>query len=463
MSTNRLLTCEDGFECSDEFKGDQLYQLIAVAIAVTLIPLILPSISNVLSSRVVAFQMGQKRPRHELPGPRAEFVDDGTNVWLMHADPPLVGIVPKTWLDTGLGVMLFILKTGFCVTYVVYLIYLPGGCSGPMGGCGTISCVSGTYVKEGYVFMQLTLTATPLLGVMATHRIYVDQRSMEDGRDLVRHIATFLFQCGMISCTLTALFPDKMTIDPVEDAYNKGKELQSMYDTFTWVHTFGIGVGVILSLIATFSFFLVRFVQATCCARSGRGGRWFIAPSCLAVRILHVGCVLGAVVSFACVKHSGYPADYCPRFVDKQACITGPVDKLPYHCNWTHANETRSLHGLKLDGLSTLQPKCVRSECPLYAYARSIVAEYAVLILSLTYVCTYGLTDLLYLNSNCLVRWSSIQRGSAGSPPRLSPTEVDPTAAPHRGRGGPVIDSPTTVQLAPQRSLGDPMLGGDRA
>lgn len=412
MSTKMPLTCdgEDGFKCSDHFTSDQLYLLITVAIAATLIPMILPWISNVLSSRVGTFQMGQKRPRHEVPKPHDDVCDDGSNIWVKHEDPPLVGIVPKMWLDTGLCVMLFILELGFCVTYVIFLKYLPGGCSGPMGGCGTISCVSGTYVKEGYVFMQMTLTVTPLLVFVAAHRIHADQRSLQDGRDWVRSVATCLLQCGMICCTLTGVFPDKHTIDPDEDAYNKAKVLQDMYDTFLLLHTFGIGVGVILSLVATFVFFIVRFVQATCYARSGRHGRrWFIAPSCLVVRTLHVGCALGAAVSFSLVSQSGYPIDYCPRFVDQQSCSTEPLDKLPYHCDWTEPSDTASLHGLKLRGLRPLPPKCVRSKCPLYAYALSIVAEYATLILSLTYVCTYGLTDLLYLNSDCLVRWSRIR------------------------------------------------------
>jgi len=116
---------------------------------------------------------------------------------------------------SGIGVMLFMLAAGFNAMFWFALSDTTGvwgGCNGPIGACGTISCIAGTYRVEMYVFMQVTLTLIPLLIVQQVGQTLL--QSSDDVCSLQRWCARLVITC-MVLVPLTGMFPAKYETDGV--------------------------------------------------------------------------------------------------------------------------------------------------------------------------------------------------------------------------------------------------------
>ena len=295
-------TCQTAGTCHTHLSGGQFGSLLLLTISASLLPAVLPAISGYLSVRFCQMQRMGSEGHHQ--------------------DPPLGFIFPRNWGTTGIGVLIFIVSVGFNCTFYLLLSAADEdgdfGCAGPLGACGTISCIAGTYLFQVYVFMHVTLTLIPLLVVryifqcvlalshacnpqsvmmshvslepgpvsalLATRRIVYGSPSNENKPDAVHRgrcchsctlhkVCAYIVSLSLVAVTMTGMFPAKYATSVEE---HEAPSSVALYRDLGYLHTVGILIGCVravpvcpnlipwlLSLLAILSS-LRQCVRVTC-------------------------------------------------------------------------------------------------------------------------------------------------------------------------------------------------------
>lgn len=353
--------------------------LLLVTISATFLPWVLPLISGEVSLKKPPRMFKQQSDKSPIP----------------HQDPPLSDGQPQEWASSGLGVILFVLSAGFHGGF--YILAISTGCSGPIGGCGTISCTAGTYLPEVYVFMQLNLTLIPVLYV---REVWQALKHDEPFCTTQRWLARILIY-GMVVVTLTGVFPARYATD-IHTATSSNSV--NRYQMYGILHTAGISIGCIIPVFCSFAFFMYNYLILV-----PKGGG-FYSPIGVCARIVHIIAIVGAFALYLSNGQDPNTLDYCSEQLDRDSCNSWmrdgqlcPLDETPqvdFMCGWEEFIYTDSQKKMLPPSALAQRGKCIRSECKLYANSFSIAAEYAALYLPLTYLISFALADIKYLHDD---------------------------------------------------------------
>jgi hypothetical protein len=298
--------------------------------------------------------------------------------------------------SSGLNVLLFILMCGFNVVFFVSISGYGESCSGPLGACGSISCVAGTYDTRLYVFMQVLLTLIPLLTVREVHAIFASHTSPTR---LLR-ACKFLITCSMLLTTMTGIFPELHVTDV--NSVDKDTAAESLYFK---IHSVGVGTGVVVPIVALFFAYFYSFVKAL------RSGSQVMSPVGLAVRVVFFLLFLGSLRVFLDNLTSADTLDYCSELVTEAECNAFPQNEgnpgecmfdgprwrqVHFNCAWKHPKHSNFTRTVLSETAPGWEGRCQRHECELYNNAFSICAEYAMLFIPVCYVVSFGLSDFKY-------------------------------------------------------------------
>lgn len=364
-------TCQEEGTCQEQLTSDEYWKLCLYGAASTVMPIAIPVLSRQLSARFCRMR-----------------IQDQDSVF---QDPAF-----DVLKSSGLNVLLFIWMCGFNVVFFVSISGYGYGCSGPLGACGSISCVAGTYETRLYVFMQVLLTLIPLLIVREVHAIFASHTSPTR---LLR-TCKYLITCSMLLTTMTGIFPEVHDTDVY--SVDDDNAANSVYFK---MHTVGAGTGIVVPIVALFFAFCYIFVKAL------RSGSQFISPVGLAVRIVFFLMFLGSLKIFLNNLASADTLDYCSELVTEAECNAFPQNdgnsgecvfegplwrQVHFNCVWRHPRHSRFTRAVLSQTAPGWEGRCQRHECELYRNAFSICAEYALLFVPLCYVVSFGLSDLKY-------------------------------------------------------------------
>ncbi|EOD19117.1 hypothetical protein EMIHUDRAFT_424861 [Emiliania huxleyi CCMP1516] len=270
------------------------------------------------------------------------------------------------------------------VPTVLMLLAAPAPCATGLGGCGSISCVCGSYYSQGYVFMfsTLLLLAYSLLCEVAR----IDGSTMR-GRRLRLAMAA-----GSLGTLLTAVFPEHLE-------RGDGNYAAAFTAAYT-LHQLGLAAACLLSVAAP-----AVALWAEARRPTGSGGRALL-PSPLETRgrTLHLTAAAVASAAFLLLRGTADVSDYCAPLTRPAECDAWP--SLPPHA-CRHVSRPRhytcafSNSSLSADDLLLMPPgyvakhagECRKARCTLFRNVRSIAAEFAALLLLCTYVVSHGLPD----------------------------------------------------------------------
>ena len=290
-------------------------------------------------------------------------------------------------VSNGMLVVLASLALGFTPTFYL-LLASRYPCATGLGGCGSISCVCGNYLTQGYAWMITTLFG----GVVCVLR----EAAALDGPSRAA--------CATGACMvlLTAIFPEKFSVDPTAP--------ETMFYDGYLLHVLGLGGCTTLLVLVPFT--------RVCLATS------FMAPPsrCRALlpRTIHVGALVvygGAFLHFR--PHGPDISDYCAPIRTEGACAAWP--SLPpvtcselahtrgsraapvparYTCTFINASLTRPEQLLyPPEYVAQHGGACKKARCRLVENSRSISLEFGMLFLVGAYITSYTRVDLAWAAS----------------------------------------------------------------
>ena len=315
-------------------------------------------------------------------------------------DPPMflcgVGLLP---LECGLSGLLTVIWVMCLAVVVVFFMMLNSAhpCSTGLGECRTISCMCGNVLPEGYVFMFCSLMITSLILVQRIARMYHHMRRQHK-------ILKAVLIAGALLLTLTGIFPER---------YDQNNEpLIPLYA----LHLFGVYGACLLLLCVPFGWFANHWVKhrhelplSSLLVRS----TYFVAVVCFGTALYVYGSDVIDQVSDYCsaitseAECSAWPTMTPGECADALACVSNTSVGVPkgapaacdgfvqpnFGCTWSPTELNNWTRIVAPDSYKQARA-CVRTSCPLYAYARGVALEFAVLLLTLCYVATFGLHDV---------------------------------------------------------------------
>ena len=320
-------------------------------------------------------------------------------------DPPMflcgIGCLP---LDCGLsGLLTVIAAFGFAFATMFYaMLNSTRPCTTPLGACRTISCACGNLLTQGYIFMFALLVLTATILVQRFSRMTQHHRIQH------RTIKPIMV-VGSLLLTLTGIFPEK---------YDANGEMTGIYAGMYNLHLLGVfGSGVCLLWVPYFWFLEHWWTHRR---RSGEEvplrsiltrSVYFVATLvfalCFAVgtsdRTIH-----DSTVQYCTMLDTKESCDAWPSLTPAdcevaQSCLNGTDDsavcdgaKQPnFSCSWEPTQKFSAWTRLIASGTDYVESAaCIRSTCPLYKYARGVALEFALLLLTLTYVSSFALHDV---------------------------------------------------------------------
>lgn len=127
------------------------------------------------------------------------------------------GLYSFTYLRTGLMPLYCVLLFGVFGVFLPYLHEQRQPCNTPLGGCGTISCVAGSYNPEGYVLLLLLITLICFVVVKEAANIEVAQHNRGFAH---KHSRTRVFMTSAACLLLlTGIFPERYANDVTNVAF----------------------------------------------------------------------------------------------------------------------------------------------------------------------------------------------------------------------------------------------------
>jgi len=295
-------------------------------------------------------------------------------------------VCPTTCTSSGMLVVTFILTVAFSVTFFSLLLS-KHPCSSPLGECGSISCVCGNDYWEGYVFMFFTLCTASMVVVRAVARL----RAKWPAQRLVKAVLI----AGALFISFTGIFPEKSPRDVTDP--------RVLLDIGYKFHLAGIASAGLL-LVALPAALLARWTRSmpTAPRLALLAVRGFHIVTILAVAMLYLGLRATPRVGSLCSKLT--TADECggwARLSPARCDALGAVpDAQPtdYLCGWLNNTLSAPSTYLLPDAyVAAHSGECRRTECHLFAFARSMALEFATLLLIATYVGTYTLADVRWI------------------------------------------------------------------
>lgn len=381
-------SCQEPGACSTRLSTDNVAGLVIFTLMFTVLGASLPTVSAFASKRYF----------------RKTMPEEGGQV---HEDPPLFGLVPTTWATTGLGVLLFMLSVGFNAAFYFVITDttgVTGTCRGPLGACGTISCIAGTYLVEVYIFMQVTLTLIPLLIVQQIGLTIMENQG--DPWSLQRWVARIVI-ASLILVPLTGIFPARYETDPFRAA---SAQSNMVYRQLGYLHSLGVGVGAVVPVIVLFGVAVKRFVESL-----ASNDTYWISPLSLAIRCVFILLIIIGFAIFLSLQVLPDTLDFCRAHKDENSC-NGFLANLTATCNFDNLQETdeffaqirytctwdaftpKPTHQKFLPVMTgNTGSACVRHQCDLKGNAWSVASEYVALILPVIYLSSFGLADLKHL------------------------------------------------------------------
>lgn len=331
---------------------------------------------------------------------RAEAPEQSSGVGI---EPPMfccgAGLIPLDCGLSGLMVIIFIMNSAFLVTFYA-LLSSDRPCTTGLGECRTISCICGNVYREGYVFMFCSLSLTSL--------ILVQRISSMFHRHRIQHtILKSILIIGSLLLSLTAVFPERY------DANG----LMGGYAIFYHLHILGVFGSGLLLLGVPYAWFVGHWYTHRTEAHGAdrvplrsvliRSMYWFGAlGNGVSMTILELA-LADDTTNFCSFIHDEnmcnawplMPADNCSMMqaclgeVDGNATWCGDFVQPQYLCRWESSSLTR--WSQMLVPIEQLQATaCMKSTCSLFEYARSVALEFALLLLILCYVSSFGLHDV---------------------------------------------------------------------
>jgi len=322
-------------------------------------------------------------------------------------DPPMflggVGLLPLDCGHSGLLTVIVILILAFVVTFYASLTSLQP-CNSALGECRTISCVCGNEIPQGYVFMFCSLSITSLILVQRVSRFPHHNRPQH---------RTFksLFLLGALLLTCTAVFPEM---------YDDDGRTSGAFGLLYSLHLLGVFGSAGLTVGVPAAWFVNHW----------RTHRADVPMRSLLARVVYIVAQFAFGIAFMVTSGSvhdqtnhycsylqteaecnGYPllsADQCDTLL---GCIhdhtstrvgNGSVDascdlliQPNFKCHWRQEQDlTPWTLLLAPSGFVDQAANCIKKDCPLFAYARGVSLEFAVLLLTLCYVTSFGLHDV---------------------------------------------------------------------
>jgi len=312
-----------------------------------------------------------------------------------------LGLLP---LDCGISGLLTVVSVMVFAFTTVFFSMLTSErpCSTALGRCRTISCVCGTML-EGYVFMFCMLSITSVLLVQRFSRMVHHHRIQH------RTLKPTLI-VGSLMLTLTGIFPQRYDVNDRADS--------AAYGVFTSLHLVGIfGAGALL-LCVPFFWFAEHWYTHRRRLPSER-----VPLRSLIARAAYFFAICGFSSAMLVFGSDYFVSDQvwnqCDHLLDQHDCESWPAlvpsrcdDALRcvsegadadgcdgflqpnFECAWMPDralnNWTRTIMPLSY----RQEASCVRLRCPLDEYARGVALEFAVLLLTISYVSVFGLHDV---------------------------------------------------------------------
>ena len=321
-------------------------------------------------------------------------------------DPPMfccgLGLLP---LDCGLSGLLTLIAIMVAAFSVVFFSLLTEKypCNSALGKCRTISCVCGSVIQEGYVFMFCSLALTSFTLIQRISRFAHHSRPQHR-----------LFKAVMLLGSLLLVLPATMP-----ERYDANGRMSGSFGLAFGLHILGVA-GSGTSLV---------FVPALWFANHWRTHREIVPLRALLARCVYVSSLLAFI---ACLYiYGGAVVDqvneYCP-YLDEDQCEPWPLltsddcaallrcvggnDSVGgvggggggalcssliqpnFRCGWRQTSSLNPWTRMLAPKPVVARASCVRLQCPLFLYARGVALEYAALLLTLTYVSSFGLHDV---------------------------------------------------------------------
>lgn len=146
-------------------------------------------------------------------------------------------VPPRICAVSGLLAVFVLLVIGFVPTFFL-LLASPDPCDTALGACGSISCVCGNFLQQGYVWMFVTLFVASMLLM----KEFVSLPGRVNRR--VRALKTTLAAASLLLC-LTAIFPEHFSMDASDP------ELFFFAAGYA-LHGFGLGIASLLLVFLPF-------------------------------------------------------------------------------------------------------------------------------------------------------------------------------------------------------------------
>mmetsp|Transcript_10709 Transcript_10709/g.17955 ORF Transcript_10709/g.17955 Transcript_10709/m.17955 type:complete len:447 (+) Transcript_10709:43-1383(+) len=322
-------------------------------------------------------------------------------------NPPMymcgIGCIPYDCGDSGLLTIIFVFTSAFVV---VFIGVLQGEhpCDSGLGGCRTISCFCGNAISQGYAFMFGSLLLTCFMLVQRFTRMPHRHRAHH------KWIKATLI-VGSLMLSFTGTFPEK---------YDRNSTMAS-WGLYA-LHLLGVFGSGLLLLGLPFGWFFEHFWTH----------RDEVSLFSVGARSVHVLLTLtyGTSMQLFGLEVEDQTVNFCHYMKDQESC-----DDWPRLQNSTCSNLLSCVHRSKSDcelpsaytnNHTLLQPNyrcrflsadidastavlapaaylqatapygfnsCIKSECPLFTYARTVALEFGTLLLILTYVASFALHD----------------------------------------------------------------------
>ncbi|KAL3894927.1 MAG: hypothetical protein SGPRY_013668 [Prymnesium sp.] len=250
--------------------------------------------------------------------------------------------------------------------------------------------------------MMLTLSLIP---VLFTREIYyhIQPTNLHPSQKVLMSVLVV----GITLVALTGIFPARYATNPVQASSYDSVFRYKLYGDF---HMLGVSVACLVVVFVSYGFFLYhRFA-----AKRAQLNVGLFARSC------YVAAIVISLTLFLRNETTPDTLDYCSRLKTQGACdswLRGAEEcpgepSISFLCGWKSFNFTQSQQILLPKEDLKLKGMCVRKECKLYSNAFSIMAEYAVLFLAVTYGITFSLADLQALDGQTMDKLARIARNS---------------------------------------------------
>lgn len=315
--------------------------------------------------------------------------------------------VASSVASSGMLVVLVCLVLGYSPTFFM-LLTSQHPCTTAIGGCASISCACGNYYEYGYTWMAVVLITCSMLLVR-------DFASLPDGR-LKR-----MLLAGALCVMTPGVMPERFETESSQPV----RFLNLAYA----MHLIGLALSMLLLMVLPF---------AVVCSRAARRLGRRACRCVLGVRGAHAGAAAGFALAFLALKGQADVSDYCAAFAADAvsagqgqpgqpspliaaalACDAWPA--LPaadcaalaslrstgghpvpatYRCGWINGSLS-ALDRLLLpsDYVPIHDGLCRKARCKLYANARSMALEFAMLWAMGSYVALYTRGDMEWVAS----------------------------------------------------------------